>query len=451
MTAVRLAARDSPWQHRLRNGYRSAAVGALVGQQRHNGDVTIRRLPNLSPEQVIRLQDALLANADTLLTSAIAILDLDHVALARSLAILGLEESGKAIAVHERRVAMVSAPEGEPFRCDLLDELWASHQQKLEAVHRFLVAEEYWFGEPSDPAKNAAALGTIKRWARRHDTSKQRGFYVGISKTGEPMAPTDVTDTESLRELIGYVHQIGWQLRLGEHIEGRGQDEREGGSPPMSAESLGWLTPDNEEEAPAEQREFMDQLRASLTEGVPGTPLNNAAYRFNPPGADRSPFRNFGKPGYEAETRELLLMQDELDRESAADPDSPEAPIDDELGHPFASLGPFYNDTGMLKRLHITAQELDRRVTSHELLAPTTGSGQRVYPTWQFTDDGHTLPGLTDVLTRLLTALDPWTVAIWLATPSERLGDASAIECLRTGHVADVEAAAAEDSARWVT
>jgi AbiV family abortive infection protein len=52
------------------------------------------------------LQDALLANAHSLLTSALAVLDLGNVALARSLAILGLEESGKAIAVHNRRVEM---------------------------------------------------------------------------------------------------------------------------------------------------------------------------------------------------------------------------------------------------------------------------------------------------------------------------------------------------------
>lgn len=75
-----------------------------------------RKLPGLSSAQVVQLQDALLANADALLTSALAVLDLRHVALARSLAILGLEEFGKAIAIHERRVQMAHAPEGEPFK-----------------------------------------------------------------------------------------------------------------------------------------------------------------------------------------------------------------------------------------------------------------------------------------------------------------------------------------------
>lgn len=45
------------------------------------------------------------------------------------------------------------------------------------------------------------------------------------------MAPTDAADEESLRDVIAHVHQIGWQLRLGEHIEGKKQDEQEAGSP----------------------------------------------------------------------------------------------------------------------------------------------------------------------------------------------------------------------------
>ncbi|WP_199562030.1 AbiV family abortive infection protein [Micromonospora deserti] len=87
---------------------------------------------------MVELQDALLANADRLLTAALAVLDLGNVGLARSLAILAMEESGKAIAIHERRVEMAYAPEGEPFVNARLENLWASHQEKLELVHRFL-------------------------------------------------------------------------------------------------------------------------------------------------------------------------------------------------------------------------------------------------------------------------------------------------------------------------
>jgi AbiV family abortive infection protein len=271
------------------------------------GGMTVRKLPALTPDQVVQLQDALLANADALLTSALAVLDLSHVALARSLAILGLQESGKAIAVHERRAAMGYAPEGESFRCGWLDELWACHQKKLEKVHGFLVEERYWFGvEPSNPAESAAHLGTIKAWARRQDRSKQRGFYVDLSKTGAVMAPTDVADEESLRDVVTHVHQIGWQLRLGEHIEGKRQDEKEQGSPPMDPEALEWL------KRPGARTPGW--LVDSMGNGTPGKPLPNAAYRFNPPGADRTSLRNLGKRGYEAETRELVRLAEELDR-----------------------------------------------------------------------------------------------------------------------------------------
>jgi AbiV family abortive infection protein len=273
--------------------------------------MAVRRLPDLTPEQVVRLQDALLANADALLTASLAVLDLGHFALARSLAILGLEESGKAIAVHERRVAMGYALEGETFRCDRLDELWASHQKKLETVHRFLVDEPYWFGtQPADPGENAAHLTTIKTWARGHDRSKQRGFYVDLSKTGEVMAPTDIADEAALRQVIRHVHQIGWQLRLGEHIEGKRQDEKVAGMPAMTDDDLAWFAPDDE--ADQGTRELHAELRRSMKQGVPGKSLPNAAYRFNPAGADRSPFRNVGKPGYEAETRELMRLSQEL-------------------------------------------------------------------------------------------------------------------------------------------
>lgn len=66
----------------------------------------------LQPSRVVEIQDALLANTDRLLTSALAVLGLGNVGLARSLAILAMDESGKAIAIHERRVEMAYAPEG---------------------------------------------------------------------------------------------------------------------------------------------------------------------------------------------------------------------------------------------------------------------------------------------------------------------------------------------------
>ena len=267
-----------------------------------------RELPDLSPAQVVQLQDALLSNADALLSSARAVLDLGHVGLARSLAILGLEESGKAIAVHDRRVELTHSPDGETFRCSRLDELWGNHRSKLEVVHNFLVEELYWFSvAPPDPVANQEYLGTITAWSRRHDRLKQRGFYVDLSKTGSVMTPSDVTDKASLLKVIDAVHQIGWQLRLGEHIEGSRQDEQEQGVPPVDPQALQWF------EGPDAQT--AKWLIDGMKEGIPGRPLKNAAYRFNPPGSDRTPFMNLGRPGYEAETRELRGLVEEQNQQ----------------------------------------------------------------------------------------------------------------------------------------
>jgi AbiV family abortive infection protein len=84
---------------------------------------------------VVELEDGLLSNADRLLTSALAVLEADNVALSRSLVILALEESGKAIGLHQRRVQIAFAPEGESFVNDWLNRLWANHKSKLELVH----------------------------------------------------------------------------------------------------------------------------------------------------------------------------------------------------------------------------------------------------------------------------------------------------------------------------
>lgn len=269
----------------------------------------IRELPDLTGAQVVELQDALLCNADRLLTAALAVLEADNVALSRSLVILALEESGKAIALHQRRVEIAHAPDGEPFINDRLNELWVNHKRKLELVHQFLVEEEYWFAtEPPDPDANAAYLGAVKRWAERHDKVKQRGFYVDVSKSGQTMTPAQIHDEPSLRTVISHVHQIGWQLRLGEHIEAKSQAESAAATLPASEadiEQARQLYMD----ADIDQY-LIDELLDSLRAGRPGHVLNNDAYRLHLPDAETGPFANLGKPGHEAETRELLRLAD---------------------------------------------------------------------------------------------------------------------------------------------
>lgn len=271
---------------------------------------------NLEPTQVIALQDALLTNADRLLLAAVAMLEGDSAPLARSLAILGMEESGKAIALHERRVRMAYAPEGEPFVDDRLKQVWGDHGLKLEVVHGFLVDEQYWFGvEPSDPEENARVLGAIEEWRRDHNLLKQRGFYVDVSPQGDPVTPEGVADVDAVREVIGHVHQIGWQLRLGEHIESKRRLVTEQDVPPATEEEI------------QDMRRILrnlDQAMAarmleSMREGKKGKTLNNAAYAFELP---ENPFVTVGIPGHEAEDRELLALWEHVHSEEPDEPAS---------------------------------------------------------------------------------------------------------------------------------
>lgn len=266
-----------------------------------------RQLPSLTPEQVVAVQDALLANADRLLVAAAGLLA-SNVPLARSLAILGLEESGKVIALHERRVAIAYAPEGEPFVTDALQDLWSSHDKKLSLVHRFLVEERYWFGsKPADPEENSQALGAIRRWARKQDRAKQRGFYVDLDKIGNVLDPAASADENALRTVIEHVHQIGWQIRLGEHIEATQQAEESRGAAPADEAEIEYLR-----SLLGSDTELFEELVESMRAGRPGRPLHNDGYRLKLP---ENPFGTFGRPGYEAESRELRRLRNEHDRD----------------------------------------------------------------------------------------------------------------------------------------
>lgn len=269
---------------------------------------------DLSPRQVVALQDALLANADRLLQAAILMLDHDNAPLARSLAILGMEESGKAIALHERRVQMAYAAEGEEFVSPRLADLWGQHALKLEAVHDFLVREEYWFDtQPPDPEENAQVLGTIVEWKRHHNDLKQRGFYVDVTPAGDPVTPQEVADTVAVREVIGRVHQIGWQLRLGEHIEGQTQLQRQQDVPPATEEEIEGLRRYLVNVDPAIANDMLESMR----QGSTGMKLNNSDYAFHLP---NNPFENVGRPGHEAQDREMFTLTKDISSTPREDP-----------------------------------------------------------------------------------------------------------------------------------
>ena len=96
--------------------------------------------------------------------------------------------------------------------------------------------------------------------------------------------------------------------------------------------------------------------------------------------------------------------------------------------------GPFYDTSGLTRRLDISRQALHQRVARHAVLACPLEDGGVVYPTWQFLDNGATIPSLTDVLATLADGTDDgWMMALWMRAPSEDLDDNPPSEWLRAG------------------
>jgi AbiV family abortive infection protein len=135
---------------------------------------------------------------------------------------LALEESSKAIAIHERRAVAASMAEPVPdLDADFWRD-WSAHRAKLRRVRDFLVREDYWFGQ--EPPTNELLLSPLEdylqkldEWAAADNEAKLSGFYVDVDwSTGDPEAscvsPNEVT------ALIELVHQVGWQVRQGDHI-----------------------------------------------------------------------------------------------------------------------------------------------------------------------------------------------------------------------------------------
>lgn len=142
-------------------------------------------------------------------------------------------------------------------------------------------------------------MTTIEEWAADHNAYKQTGFYVDVSDAGEPASPMVPLDDEDVAAVLARVHQIGWQLRLGEHIEAKRQLAEAQGVPPAAE---GERAIDR-----AMFRALDEDLRKDLLEGLrAGTSLrelHNLGYLHQ---TGQAPFESFGKPGYEAQTRELL-------------------------------------------------------------------------------------------------------------------------------------------------
>lgn len=86
-------------------------------------------------------------------------------------------------------------------------------------------------------------------------------------------------------------------------------------------------------------------------------------------------------------------------------------------------LGGFYDAAAVAAMLERGGADItDPRRPSPRLLALTTGTGQVVYPAFQFRDR-QPAPGLDAVLAEVpADRISPWTVASWLCCPEADLG-----------------------------
>ncbi len=109
-----------------------------------------------------------------------------------------------------------------------------------------------------------------------------------------------------------------------------------------------------------------------------------------------------------------------------------------------AHVGALYDAKGVGRLLaHPDGKPISRQaVNKRGLLTLRTGSGQVLYPAFQF-HARAAVPGVAELL-RILPAslVSPWTVASWLVTPAADLGDAAPIDVLRRGQPGPVLAAA---------
>ena len=117
-------------------------------------------------------------------------------------------------------------------------------------------------------------------------------------------------------------------------------------------------------------------------------------------------------------------------------------------------VGPFYSESHVSKWLRQSTAHLHQVAASHALLRLPIGTGRSaVYPTWQFTRTGDTIPLLSDILATLSHGTsDQWTWALWLAAPDDTLANQTAWQWLAHGNdPAPVLREAARDAAQWAT
>jgi AbiV family abortive infection protein len=149
--------------------------------------------------QIEDLYDATLSNAFMLCQDSNVLLKNGSVGRARALAVLALEECGKAIMIHEAKVASFALELLDPVLDAAFWREWRTHLPKLRHVREFLTKNEYWF-DVGPPEPNDFVLGSVDAYlagldgfAAEGDTSKMKGLYVNVDPPPGKSSPQQTT------------------------------------------------------------------------------------------------------------------------------------------------------------------------------------------------------------------------------------------------------------------
>jgi hypothetical protein len=102
-------------------------------------------------------------------------------------------------------------------------------------------------------------------------------------------------------------------------------------------------------------------------------------------------------------------------------------------------VGPFYRASDLAEWKGVTRQAISKQAKERKILHLVTSSGTIVFPAWQFSEKGASLPRLAEVLNLIdPTDRDPLGSALWLNRASARFDGLTPADALRAGRTADV-------------
>lgn len=190
------------------------------------------REQELSVEQLVAVQRAAAANAETLLLEAKLLLDIGRHARAHALAILAFEELGK-------HVMTVSAllRRDEPGFWKKYSDRFSSHKEKLRLA-RLAVQ---MFGE-GDEFEEPGFFHRLNQWVASDSLGKLRGLYVDVGDDGsilEPMSATTPAEAEQLIADVDLVMAAARTMARGNLDAAVGRAAEWGGLERMLSEGLG--------------------------------------------------------------------------------------------------------------------------------------------------------------------------------------------------------------------